>query len=559
MAAARNYHSTAVLMPDGRVLVAGGGHYNAAVGPGQFSAQFYSPPYLFNGARPTITSAPAAAHLRRAHHRDHAGRRARSARSTSSRSARTRTRSTWTSTSCRCSFTAGSGSLTVQAPASAALAPPGDYMLFIVNDKGVPSVASHGRIPAARGARRRRPASTAAAGNGSGDRVLDRADDGGRRSPYTVTPYVGATAQTPIVGHREPAGHERDDHGLTNGTAYTFTVTRDERGRHRRQSSPSERGDPPPGAGTPAFVQQASDAAGTPAVGAAADAAVDGRQPARREVGVWSSGNATASAVTDSAGDTYTELTTSRRPTIPSRACGPRRSPPAPARSPPSRSPRRPTPTSARRARVLGPVGGGRPRRRRPVEDGTGTTGAARRGVVRRHRGEHRGGRAGARLLRRLRVRELADRRPGYSVRTNVSPTGDMEFLAQDQVLGAAGATANPVTHTGGSTPWLAATLVLKSAAPPAGGASAASVASTVSTSAAKRVYAFALPRPARPLAAGVALLCPLASWAQRLTPQAFTLHLVRPHRRTSRHRLRHHLKHSARSSGAAKRRGHRR
>ena len=39
-------------------------------------------------------------------------------------------------------FTAGSGSLTVQAPAAAAIAPAGTYMLFIVDDKGVPSVAS---------------------------------------------------------------------------------------------------------------------------------------------------------------------------------------------------------------------------------------------------------------------------------------------------------------------------------------------------------------------------------------------------------------------------------
>src|SRR5260370_37960496 len=40
------------------------------------------------------------------------------------------------------SFTAGNGSLSVQAPASPALAPPGYYMLFIVNGAGVPSVAA---------------------------------------------------------------------------------------------------------------------------------------------------------------------------------------------------------------------------------------------------------------------------------------------------------------------------------------------------------------------------------------------------------------------------------
>ena len=44
------------------------------------------------------------------------------------------------------SFTAGSGSLTVQAPSSAAMAPPGYYMLFFVNGQGVPSVAAIVRL-----------------------------------------------------------------------------------------------------------------------------------------------------------------------------------------------------------------------------------------------------------------------------------------------------------------------------------------------------------------------------------------------------------------------------
>src|SRR6202022_4531793 len=40
------------------------------------------------------------------------------------------------------SFTQNQGSLTVQTPASGSWAPPGNYMLFVVNSKGVPSVAS---------------------------------------------------------------------------------------------------------------------------------------------------------------------------------------------------------------------------------------------------------------------------------------------------------------------------------------------------------------------------------------------------------------------------------
>jgi galactose oxidase len=63
----RCYHSTAVLLPDGRVLSAGGGEYapnNPALPPNQSNpsgdshkdAQLYSPPYLMKGPRPETDS-----------------------------------------------------------------------------------------------------------------------------------------------------------------------------------------------------------------------------------------------------------------------------------------------------------------------------------------------------------------------------------------------------------------------------------------------------------------------------------------------------------------------
>src|SRR5258707_10690991 len=70
----RCYHSTAVLLPDGRVFSGGGGEYAPVVGvdPGNppinthANAQLFSPPYLFRGKRPTITGGPPQVQYRQA-------------------------------------------------------------------------------------------------------------------------------------------------------------------------------------------------------------------------------------------------------------------------------------------------------------------------------------------------------------------------------------------------------------------------------------------------------------------------------------------------------------
>jgi hypothetical protein len=51
----RPYHSTSVLLPDGRVLAAAG---DTGVPGGETNAELYSPPYLFRGPRPEIGSVP---------------------------------------------------------------------------------------------------------------------------------------------------------------------------------------------------------------------------------------------------------------------------------------------------------------------------------------------------------------------------------------------------------------------------------------------------------------------------------------------------------------------
>jgi len=129
----RLYHSAVVLLPDGRLLSTGGNGYP--------QSEIYEPPYLFKGARPTISSSPTTnityGQTFFIGTPDAAG----------------ITQVTWIRLSStthafnmeqrfsRLSFSPAAGGLNVVAPSSANLSPPGYYMLFILNGNGVPSVA----------------------------------------------------------------------------------------------------------------------------------------------------------------------------------------------------------------------------------------------------------------------------------------------------------------------------------------------------------------------------------------------------------------------------------
>ena len=68
----RVYHSTAALLPDGRVLSAGSGEGSNATA--QLTAEIFSPPYPFDATgklapRPQITSVPFLRRLRAVVHR----------------------------------------------------------------------------------------------------------------------------------------------------------------------------------------------------------------------------------------------------------------------------------------------------------------------------------------------------------------------------------------------------------------------------------------------------------------------------------------------------------
>jgi hypothetical protein len=137
----RLYHSTALLLPDARVLVMGGGRFFGQPHPtDRLSAEIYSPPYLFKGARPVITAAPTTATYG-SHLTVQTPDAARIASVALIRLGSVTHSFNMDQRYVPLAFTAGAGTLDVQAPANANLAPPGHYMLFILDGDAVPSVA----------------------------------------------------------------------------------------------------------------------------------------------------------------------------------------------------------------------------------------------------------------------------------------------------------------------------------------------------------------------------------------------------------------------------------
>lgn len=139
---ARLYHSNALLLPDATILVSGGGAPGPAVNT---NAQIYHPPYLFSSAgqlaaRPQILSAPDQVTW---------GQTFDVLSNTPWRIRRVTLIKTGSVTHgfnmdarfMELSFTRVGSTLKVQAPANANLAPPGRYLLFVLDGQGVPSIA----------------------------------------------------------------------------------------------------------------------------------------------------------------------------------------------------------------------------------------------------------------------------------------------------------------------------------------------------------------------------------------------------------------------------------
>lgn len=153
----RQYHSTALLLPDGRVLSSGGGICGTCdqVGYLAKNAEIFTPPYLFKkdgsgqlAPRPEITGAPTTVSHGTSFQITTPN--AASIRKVGIMRLGSQTHSVEMEQHyLPLSFTVGNGTLTASVPANMNTAVPGVYMLFIVDSAGVPSVAQMVQVDSA--------------------------------------------------------------------------------------------------------------------------------------------------------------------------------------------------------------------------------------------------------------------------------------------------------------------------------------------------------------------------------------------------------------------------
>ena len=140
---ARLYHSNSLLLPDATVLFIGG---NPARGTYEQHMEVYSPAYLFNAdgsaaTRPSITGVPSAGIGYGSAFQLQTPDAANISSVVLMRPGAPTHAFDMEQRLVGLSFTPGTGVLNVTAPPTSNIAPPGYYMLFVLNNAGVPSVA----------------------------------------------------------------------------------------------------------------------------------------------------------------------------------------------------------------------------------------------------------------------------------------------------------------------------------------------------------------------------------------------------------------------------------
>lgn len=139
----RGYHSTALLLPDGRVLSVGTTPY----GHHELRMEVYSPYYLFRGPRPVIKNVPFTLDYNAMFEIAFTPN-MRIGSVVLMRPGATTHAFDMDQRLVELSFVpSGPGRLTAQAPRDEHVAPPGYYMLFILSDEGVPSEAVFVHLP----------------------------------------------------------------------------------------------------------------------------------------------------------------------------------------------------------------------------------------------------------------------------------------------------------------------------------------------------------------------------------------------------------------------------
>lgn len=131
----RNYHSSAILLPDGRVAVLGSNPLDNSY---DTRISLYSPKYMFNGTRPTIVEAPrAASHGQQITLSTTGTIKAAQLMSPMSATHQTDTNARLVDLP----MTSNGGTVNATIPANPNLLPPGPYMLTVLDTNNLPSIA----------------------------------------------------------------------------------------------------------------------------------------------------------------------------------------------------------------------------------------------------------------------------------------------------------------------------------------------------------------------------------------------------------------------------------